>query len=378
MLSVLRSLFQSNSAKDRAPAVAEINAEVQTHIQSDGAQPFPFENSLQFVHGLPTPDWVGIGEWVETLESNEARVAAWAESEIAWLQHLRTSLGPAYRLAKQADVLILSTLDERALEATFDFVSRSGKRILRVLDGVAEVSEWGHDILLVFDDQDTYYRYVSRYYQDDGEFSLSSGMYINQGCGHFAAVKSDLRSLEPIIVHEMTHAYLGHLPIPAWLNEGIAVNTEHRLTRPGTPLYTPQEMHEKHLMFWGDSEMQEFWSGQSFLRSDDGNMLSYDLARILVAHFSEDWSRFQPFVNSAEISDSGADAAKMHLGIQLGAAARSIFGQDNDGTWEPNPDLWQAPPERGAFALGAADPSVKRNGGIGLFPQRHVSNSIGQ
>jgi len=175
---------------------------------------------------------------MEALESDEARASAWGEIELAWLQSLRTSLGSTYRLIKQSDVLILSTLDEHTLNATFNFVSRTAKRIVRVLDGVADVPEWGYDILIVFDDQDTYYRYVSRYYEDDGEFSLSGGMYINNGCGHFVVVKSDLRSLEPIIAHEMTHSYLGHLPIPAWLNEGIAVNTEYRLTTSPIPLYT--------------------------------------------------------------------------------------------------------------------------------------------
>ena len=42
-------------------------------------------------------------------------------------------------------------------------------------------------------------------------------------------------------------------------------------------------MHAKQRAFWDDARIQEFWSGASFLRADDRSMLSYDLARILVA-----------------------------------------------------------------------------------------------
>ena len=30
-------------------------------------------------------------------------------------------------------------------------------------------------------------------------------------------------------MHEMTHGSVAHLPLPLWLNEGLAVNTERRL-----------------------------------------------------------------------------------------------------------------------------------------------------
>src|SRR5439155_15479306 len=130
-----------------------------------------------------------------------------------------------------------------------------------------KIPEWGKDILIVFDDVDAYYRYVSHYYPESGEFGLSSGMYINVGCGHFVTVKSDLRVIEPVIAHELTHGCVSHLSLPAWLNEGLAVNTEQCLSPPGPPRFTPRQMHNKHRRFWGHSEIQEFWSGKSFLRS---------------------------------------------------------------------------------------------------------------
>jgi hypothetical protein len=138
-------------------------------------------------------------------------------------------------------------------------------------------------------------------------------MHIDWGCGHYATVKDDLRAIEPTIVHEMTHGCLAHLPIPAWLNEGIAVNTERRFAAVQPGLYTPEQMHAKHQAFWGDAEIQEFWSGKSFLRPDEGNMLSYDLP------------------------------------LGLGAAVCAVLERPAELAWEPTPGSWEGEPEKGAF-----------------------------
>lgn len=83
---------------------------------------------------------------------------------------------------------------------------------------------WGKDILLVFDDEESYYRYVSYFYPESGEFAFSSGMFINAGCSHYVTMKGDLRLIEPIIAHEMTHAFLSR-PSPG--NFGLVGNALH-------------------------------------------------------------------------------------------------------------------------------------------------------
>jgi hypothetical protein len=65
------------------------------------------------------------------------------------------------------------------------------------------------------------------------------------------------------------------------------VNTQHKLTGVPPSIDTPPQMHATHLQFWGESEIQQFWSGESFHRPDDGQMLSYDLARILVGNLAQ-------------------------------------------------------------------------------------------
>lgn len=311
--------------------------------------PFNLGASLQDASGFPVVDWVAAQSWVESIPAEQSRNEAWSLCERAWLEHLRVVLGPGYRVRSQGPALLLSTLPANVAEATLTFVNKTVQRIVRVLDGVAAPPQWGYDILIVFDEEESYYRYVSHYYPEDGEYAASSGMYLHHGCGHFVTVKADLRSVEPVIAHELTHSCLSHLPIPAWLNEGLAVNTEFRLCPPPQPPSNLRQQHARHKNFWQPELIQEFWSGKSFLRSDQGNELSYDLARILVSQFAADWARFRQFALSADLADAASTAARAHLGVELGAAVCAILEREPEPAWEPRPGLWQGSPERGAF-----------------------------
>ncbi len=350
MLKLFRSILPGKTAAHDAPDRGRNDEAAPESVQIDGIPLLPLASYIRHVNELPYFDWDAIGIWVDALPSDELRAQAWFACERAWLLHLRAALGTGYWLAEAGEAMLLSALDKPVARVTLDYMNRTLTRVVRLLDGIAAVSGWGKDILIVLDDHDTYYRYVSYYYPEEGEFALSSGMYIHSGCGHFVTAKSDLRDVEPVIAHEMTHACVSHLPLPAWLNEGIAVNTERRLTGSGTKLYTPAEMHRRHLAFWGNSEIQQFWSGKSFLRTDEGNMLSYDLAQILVEQLSRDWGPFQKFTLAANWGDAGLAAGREHLGIDLGAYVCAILEKEGDcSAFMPDPTTWDSEPEKGAF-----------------------------
>ena len=358
MLKLLRSLLPfpetaeaagtpHSSARTPPPAV----------LSAPGIGDFDLRAHLSDAGGFPLPDWDRVQDWVERVAEEAEQAKAWSAAEHAWLQHLCAALGERYCLREEGSTLLVSSLDDRVAQATLRFVNRTSQRIVRLLDGIAQVSPWGYDILLVLDDEDTYYRYVAQYYPEPGEFAASSGMYINHGCGHFVTVTADLRAIEPVIAHELTHACVSHLPLPAWLNEGIAVNTEQRLSpAPGRP--DPQAMHARHRSFWGPEEIQQFWSGKSFLRPDEGNALSYDLARILVAQFGADWPRFQAFVVEADAEDAGASAAQARLGVGLGDAVAALLEFEPGPQWAPDPQRWPDRPERGAFNSRPLQPGL--------------------
>lgn len=349
MLKFLRSLVATQPA---ASTTASPPMPTATHVAAPGVPDFDVVAHLLDANGLPVMDWPAVRAWVDTVGDNRAQDKAWDNCEIAWLAHLRAALGAGYRLDQQERVVLLSSLDSHVAKATIAFVDKTLQRIQRVLAGIAQPAQ-GQEILIVFDDDETYYRYLGHYYPEAGEFAGSGGVFIHAGCGHFATVKADLRAIEPVIAHELTHSCLGHLPIPAWLNEGLAVNTEQRLCPPPPNTFgnrpSPQQMHARHLRFWGEAEIQQFWSGKSFLRNDEGNELSYDLARILVSQLAADWERFRPFVLAADGADGGDAAAREHLGVPLADLAAALLEQPVDARWAPDPARWQGEPERGAF-----------------------------
>lgn len=311
-------------------------------IAADGLAPFPLSRHLAAPGGFPIPDWEAVHAWVATGQSAEQQAKAWAACEQAWLLHLRQALGPGYYVAESDTALLLSSLEPNVARATLDYMDRTLRRIAKLLDGIVQVPPWGKDILIMFDEAEGYYRYVSHYYPDEGgSFAYSGGMHIDAGCSHYVTVKADLGALEPVIAHEMTHGCLAHLPLPVWLNEGLAINTERRLAPRGCARKRLHQLWDKHFAFWGEERIQEFWSGRSFLRPDDGNHLSYDLARILVEELAGNWEAFRNFVLDADWSDAGAASAARHLGTDLGELVSGLLGQPNAAAWAPAPGKWQ-------------------------------------
>lgn len=346
MLASLRSLWSKAPRSPDLAVAAEPPPEV---ISIEGLPPFVVHDYLRDSGGFPALDWEAVHTWASSGKSDSIANLGWTACGRGWLEHLGAHLGGQYRLDEGETARVLSSQTPNEARAILDFMEKTPPRIVRVLEGIAELAPWGKDALVVFDDAEVYYRYVSRVYPD-GEFGFSSGMHIREGsCSYFVTTKAELAGIEPVIAHEMTHACLGHLPIPAWLNEGLAVNTERRLTPRPSSNITPHQMHRMHCRFWDDEGIQEFWSGKSFLRSDDGQMLSYDLAAILVAQLSRNWASFRLFVLEASLDDGGASASLRHFDVDLGAAVCALVERDPKPGWSPDPARWQQSPERGAF-----------------------------
>jgi len=86
--------------------------------------------------------------------------------------------------------------------------------------------------------------------------------------------------------------------------------------------------------------LKQFWSGKSFDRQDEGNKLSYDLARIIVEQLARDWASFKRFVLRSNGADSGAAAARNCLGLDLGDVVLSLLERKSSRSWSPNPLAW--------------------------------------
>jgi hypothetical protein len=311
--------------------------------------PFALDEHLAWADGLPVIAAPALAQWAAgegTAPVSEAqRVQALVAGRRAWLQHLAQALGPQMGLRETADALVLSSLNPREEGQMADYVRTARHRVAKLLGDLADFPAGEPTIVLVLDDEATYYRYVSIYFPD-GEFAASGGMFIDAGCPHFVVVRGHLGDVEPVIAHELTHAALAHLRLPRWLDEGIAVNSERRVAGVRPQLYTPLELHAMHRAHWTADKVQALWSGEGFLRADD-SLLSYDLARILVEQLAGTWDAFAGFLRAAAgAQDGGAEAARAALGLDLGACAAALVEAPDDAGWSPDPLRW---PGRGGL-----------------------------
>ena len=252
------------------------------------------------------------------------------------------ALGPGCRVLESPRFLLLTTMPERAAGVFLDSCEAARRRILRFLDGIArDRRDGGKHVVLVFDDQDDYYDYASHFQREGGEYSMSSGMFIHAGYGHFVVWSSDMQTVEPVIAHELTHCLVAELPIPTWLNEGMAVNIERRmfphLAHPDMQEYSPAEMQVRRERFWNAETIQAFWSGTLFEAAGEGNALAYDLATRITALAGHDYPAFRAFALQAHRDDGGRSAEAI-LGHPLAHLVEAVLG---DGGWAPDPARWQ-------------------------------------
>lgn len=303
---------------------------------------------LPIIDGFPSPKWKLIAERIEAAPESEWQ-ELWTQWVRRWLEATISVLPPGYQLFESGDFFVMSAQEDRFTTLLVEFLGRARRSILSKLDGIASDDGFGPHVLLMFEDQEHYYRYISRFYPEEGEFALSSGVFLNGAYGHFVFPFVEMYEAEATSAHELTHACLRHLPIPTWLNEGLATTMEDELCG-SFPLRMDDERLQQHRAFWTESTIQEFWSGDSFRRTDEGAELSYELARFGVRALAHDYGAFSGFANDADFSDAGDAAARQHFGGGLGGLIEQIFGK---GDWAPKPDLWHV--EHASEQVTAAD-----------------------
>lgn len=290
---------------------------------------------MPLVDGFPRPDWEAIGRQIHA-KPEETWDAEWQEWSGRWLAGIRDRLPAEYRIEESENFLVLSAESDRYLGLLMGFLERALKRILGRLQGIAADEGYGKHVVLMFSEQEPYYRYKSWFYPDDGEFILSAGTFLNAGYGHFAFPFMEIADAEATSAHELTHACLRHLPLPLWLNEGFAVTVEDEICA-SAPLLMDSVRFSEHASFWNADTIQEFWSGASFNRTDQGSELSYELGRYCVRALAHEYDVFAAFANSADWKDGGESAALEYYGGSLGGVIHQFFG---DGDWSPAPERW--------------------------------------
>lgn len=332
MKSLLRRWFGSDNSLTEAR-----NAYVPATVAEFDGKSFDIAARANWFESLPHPDWPEVYAWVNGFEEAR-RESAFLACERAWLGMLAQALGPEYRVFESDHALVLSGRPANEAKAALEFVDGTWRRVRRMLEELAG-DDTGKEVLLSFTDVEPYSRYAAYYCPDLDETMVSAGMFLRAGSEHFIVHGEELWRIEPTIVHELTHAQLAHLTLPLWVNEGMAVNSEQRLTRRGADAYEVKALEKKHAAFWTPDTIQQFWNGTAFRRDDDGSELAYDLGRLLVNGMCSDWNAFKRFAAAAHAEDAGAQAAAECLHVDLGEAVRH-FLEAEEGEWGPRPDAW--------------------------------------
>lgn len=287
-----------------------------------------FDKQLDIRDGFSRVDWEAMYDFTAKIgDSHEL----WNEIADMWVSRIASEAGDDYVRYESDNFLLLSSTSQEENKIMLGFLEWARKSILSNLAGVAADEGFGKHVVFIFADSQDYYRYVADCYEEGQLVTHSAGMYINRGYGHFAMTYLYMDEAKATLAHELTHALLAHLPIPLWLNEGLAVGMENLLSH---SRYTEMdvEMLSRHQQFWNKSRIEEFKSGKSFSRTDDGQELSYHLGEFAVNTMSKDYASFVKFANLANWHDGGGSAIETIYGGNLDNILFTLFGkEDHDG-----------------------------------------------
>lgn len=286
--------------------------------------------------GFVRPDWDFIGRHIEENCEESQRPGAWNAVLEAWLETIIETLGGAYWLGVSKNFLIVTDEAENFAENLALFLEKALCSIMKLLDGIAAGPHYGKHVVVLFDSDRKFHKYIADFYPEEGQFMSAAGVFLDRGLGHFVLPQVDIGTTEHVVAHELCHACVAHLPIPLWLDEGIAEIMEDAI-RGYDHFVADDWIMERHHAFWNAEEIQQFWSGESFSRPDEGSELSYHLARILVGALSHDYASFRRFVLSANRKDSGESAVQEVYGGSLAHLVEQCLGS---GNWEPHPEQW--------------------------------------
>ena len=229
---------------------------------------------------FPRPDWEAIRTWIQQNVASDRLNHALQAIAREWLDRLRQSLGEAYTVGESPHFCLLAALNERQQQSLLAFLEDARGQMLRRLGDISFPERDGKHVILRFNEENDYYRYVS-YFDHEGEYASSGGRFLRSGYPHIACLHREFPGADHInLVHELTHDFLANLPLPLWLNEALAMAFETDVAGRRIPP-VGQELAAEHQAYWNAQTIQEFWSGLSFSKVD-GQRLAYSLASILL------------------------------------------------------------------------------------------------
>ena len=292
-----------------------------------------YREAWQAVEGFRQPDWRKLGEFVRGRTADEAeRAALWHDASLQWLRALRQDLGGGgYHVVESRHLLLLSAYSRFAARGIVQECDAILQHLRARLKGAAWHWPHGKHVVLLFEDEEPYYRYISHFYEDGRAYGTSSGIFLKGGYRHTALFKDS--GNRHTLAHEFVHLCLSHLPqLPRWLNEGLAAYLSEELTDPRSRAFD-RDAAKAQRTFWTPATIQDCWSGEAF-RVDEECKMSYNLAEILVGLMWRQLGDLVPFILAAQRANGGENAARRYFDLSLGEVAAAVLGE---GDWQPRP-----------------------------------------
>jgi hypothetical protein len=202
-------------------------------------------DSFTWQEDLPRPQWDLLSAWVQSRVEPEERFEAWTDIARQWLTHLSSALDGPYELSESDQVLLLAPA-AKAATPVLGFAEFCRTALLTGLPQVTRFNMPGKQAVLIIEDTQTYYTYLSVYYPE-GHHGGSGGVHVREGYPHI--VVHGTETAETTLAHEMTHASLAHLTLPVWIEEGLAQMFEHDMSGRGLQ-QVDAEMAREHKRYW--------------------------------------------------------------------------------------------------------------------------------
>jgi hypothetical protein len=285
-------------------------------------------------HGLPRPQWKVILSQMQKDWPRETKHEFWCAAQRQWLERLRTAMPDPYVVVESDHHLILTAFRGDA-QWMLDFAEELHALVGGMLAGAISDDSFGKFAILVFQGEARYWQYI-RYFAKDNRPRESAGICIFDGDTHIAM--PGVSNFKHVLVHEMVHARLSHLPLPHWVHEGIAQHID-RLLNTRSRMLAEKFSRSEHYVWWKYHGIQQLWSGEIFTdRRSDRRHMGYALAEQLVnAMIKPDRVTFNAFLREAYKSDGGEFASRSYFGVGLGVWAQEVLGP---GEWDPKPQQW--------------------------------------
>jgi hypothetical protein len=299
-------------------------------VESSGAFDLSrFPEAFLYVDGFSRPNWPFIRRLLKEAPQEELGLV-WVAVGKQWMDRLAQDLGADYRVDESDQFFLVSALKPQTAREVITMAESTLAGIESALGEAAWKSKYGKHVVLLFEEDDDYYQYVSYFYRE-GLHPTSGGCLLTRDYVHIAIPRYPNMDLRRILAHELTHNCLVHLQLPTWLNEGLAQWFDRSFSRYPRDLLEG-DLRERHFAFWNPTTIQKFWAGTSFSEPGESNELSYNLAEIFVNLLVSHKERFAAFVHQAQRTDAGQTAALDCLCMDLGSLAETFVGE---GSWRP-------------------------------------------